>query len=144
MKYILILFAALLALSSVVLAVNTGMTSIVLSPTIQANDSTMWSTLQNTSHYVDYLKWPGRPYNRGLILGFVTLSVGTNATITIKKGSPVYVTSGLGNLTLPIKNGTELIWIGPLESARFKNETGYLNVCGHNVSGMVAALEVPT
>jgi hypothetical protein len=58
--------------------------------------------------------------------------------------NPPAFRSDIGNLT--ISNWTdgrnEVRFIGPLESARFMNSTGYLQVSSKNLTGKLAVLKV--
>ena len=67
-----------------------------------------------------------------------------NVTITVLAGDdPPAFRSSLGNLTVTIANGTSETWIGPFESARFVNETGYLLVNTNSTDGTIEAFKFP-
>jgi len=67
-----------------------------------------------------------------------------NVTITVLAGDdPPAFRSSLGNLTVTIANGTSETWIGPFESARFVNETGYLLVNTNSTDGTIEAFRFP-
>ncbi len=58
--------------------------------------------------------------------------------------NPPAFRSGIGNLTLPMDDmlGAGTVVVGPLESARFMNETGYINIGSYMVTGKMTVLEV--
>ena len=67
-----------------------------------------------------------------------------NVTITVLAGDdPPAFRSSLGNLTVTIANATSETWIGPFESARFVNETGYLLVNTNSTDGTIEAFRFP-
>ena len=67
-----------------------------------------------------------------------------NVTITVLAGDdPPAFRSSLGNLTVTIANGSSETWIGPFESARFVNETGYLLVNTNSTDGTIEAFKFP-
>lgn len=72
-----------------------------------------------------------------------TSSVGTSPKLNILAGdNPPAFRSNIGNLILSITNASPGI-VGPLESARFMNRTGYLKISTTNVTtGVVAVLKV--
>jgi len=67
-----------------------------------------------------------------------------NVTITVLAGDdPPAFRSSLGDLTVTIANATSETWIGPFESARFVNETGYLLVNTNSTDGTIEAFRFP-
>jgi len=65
-------------------------------------------------------------------------------TITVLAGDdPPAFRSSLGDLTVTIANATSETWIGPFESARFVNETGYLLVNTNSTDGTIEAFKFP-
>jgi hypothetical protein len=70
-------------------------------------------------------------------------SVGTKPLLTVRAGNnPPAFRSGIGNLNLSLTANRTLI-AGPLESARFKNTTGYLKFSTVNVTtAYMAVLKV--
>ena len=58
--------------------------------------------------------------------------------------NPPAFRSDIGNLTLTMNNmiGAGTVIVGPLESARFMNSTGYINVGSYMVTGKMAVIKV--
>ena len=58
--------------------------------------------------------------------------------------NPPAFRSGMGNLTISTWTDAigEVKFIGPLESARFMNDTGYLEISSLNLTGKLAVLKV--
>lgn len=58
--------------------------------------------------------------------------------------NPPAFRSGIGNLTLTMDDmlGAGTVIVGPLESARFMNETGYINIGSYMITGKMTVLEV--
>ena len=58
--------------------------------------------------------------------------------------NPPAFRSGIGNLTLTMNNmiGAGTVIVGPLESARFMNETGYINIGSYMVTGKMTVVKV--
>jgi hypothetical protein len=69
----------------------------------------------------------------------------TVAVLNVMAGeNPPAFRSGIGNLTLTMDDmlGAGTVIVGPLESARFMNETGYINIGSYMVTGKMTVLEV--
>jgi hypothetical protein len=58
--------------------------------------------------------------------------------------NPPAFRSDIGNLTLTMNNmiGAGTVIVGPLESARFMNSTGYINVGSYMVTGKMTVVKV--
>lgn len=58
--------------------------------------------------------------------------------------NPPAFRSGIGNLTLTMNNmiGAGTVIVGPLESARFVNSTGYINIGSYMVTGKMTVVRV--
>jgi hypothetical protein len=58
--------------------------------------------------------------------------------------NPPAFRSGIGNMTLTMDDmlGAGTVIVGPLESARFMNSTGYINIGSYMVTGKMTVLEV--
>lgn len=100
-----------------------------------------WTTLQ-TNGSINYYAWPA---GYDVLLG-VNVTNTTNATcdyLTILPGtaSGGAFRSSIGNMTYN-SLGTKVYWFGPLESARFQNATGYLQVTAGYYAGEVAIIKV--
>lgn len=89
---------------------------------------------------INYFAWPN---GYDIILLFNCTYLGSGGYFSIMKGdNPPAFRSGIGNLTItPTAVGNHRI--GPLESARFKNSTGYLQVSGNKLQGTISVINVP-
>lgn len=58
--------------------------------------------------------------------------------------NPPAFRSDIGNLTLTMNNmvGAGTVVVGPLESARFMNSTGYINIGSYMVTGKMTVIKV--
>jgi len=100
-----------------------------------------WDTLLGNGS-VNFYDWPD---GYDLILMANVTGIKTNNYLSIIAGdNPPAFRSDMGNLTLSTwtDGGNEVRFIGPLESARFMNATGYLQVSSKNLTGKVAVLKV--
>ncbi len=100
-----------------------------------------WTTLLGNGSYNNYA-WPAG-YDL-IILVNVTGVLGTNYLSIMAGDNPPAFRSGMGNLTISgwTDGGSEVRYIGPLESARFMNNTGYLEISSLNLTGKLAVLKV--
>lgn len=103
-------------------------------PTSTATATALDST---NNHYI--------PFVDGLVFRVVESGVANGDTlITVLAGDdPPAFRSSLGNLTVTIANATSETWIGPFESARFVNQTGYLLVNTNSTDGTIEAFKFP-
>jgi len=104
--------------------------------------STWDTTLGNAS--VNYIAWPAG-YNLIVLMNVTGLEATYSAHIDVLPGdNPPAFQSYLGNYTIPITSADSkgVYFIGPLESARFRNATGYLNIGTQNVTGTQMYLKV--
>ena len=99
-----------------------------------------WDTLLGNGS-INYYDWPD---GYDLIVGFNFTST-YNSTLDhfdIMAGdNPPAFRASIGNYTFNAPHAG-VYWLGPLESARFKNETGYLQISSAYMVGKVAILKV--
>ena len=99
-----------------------------------------WDTLLGNGS-VNYYAWP-EGYD--LIIGLNCTSFSNTSVdyFSIMAGDGAHAfRSSIGNLTLTDRVAG-VTWIGPLESARFMNTTGYLEISSGYITGKVAVLKV--
>ncbi len=142
-KKIISILLGLMLLFGVALATDTAITAV--SSLDNENDYAVapgaWTTLAGNGS-TNYYDWPD---GYDLIIGAnVTGVLSTNYLSIIAGANPPAFRSGIGNLTISswTDGGSEVRWIGPLESARFMNATGYLKVSSKNLTGKLAVLKV--
>lgn len=141
MKISLILLLALsLSLIATATATDTAITAI--------------TTLTGENSYAAMPNWQAAPTSTNTVYiaydslyrYFVSINVtvaGTSPKLNVLAGNnPPAWRSGIGNLSISLTNNT-LKTIGPLESARFVNTTGYLKFSTTNVTtGKIWVLKV--
>jgi len=139
MKKILSILFVLLMLGMMADAVTyTTITGTTTAGTYTAAPAS-WVTLQGNGS-IDNLLWPD---GYDVLIGVnVTGSKTTNFISIIAGDNPPAFRSAIGNLTYTTP-GLGVKWFGPLESARFKNTTGYLRVGSKNLTGTVSFIKVP-
>ena len=142
MKYILFALIALVLMGSAS-ATYTAISAV--SALDGLNDYTAasgsWTTLAGNGS-INYIAWP-EGYNL-ILMTNVTGVLTTNYLSVMSGDNPPAFRSGIGNLTISewTDGGSEVRFIGPLESARFINSTGYLEISSLNLTGKVAVLKV--
>ncbi len=142
MKKILSVVLALLLLLGVASATYTAITAV--SSLDNENDyataPSAWTTLAGNGS-INYYDWPD---GYDLVIGLNCTSF-DNTTLdyfSIMAGdNPPAFRAGIGNLTYTALSN-QTYWFGPLESARFMNSTGYLQLSSAYISGGVAVLKV--
>ena len=102
---------------------------------------TSWDTLLGNGS-VNYVK-NDEGYDLYALVN-VTGILATNHFDVIAGEMPTAWRAGLGNKTISgwTDGGSEVRLIGPLESARFNNLTGYVRFGSHNLTGKIAFLKV--
>lgn len=100
-----------------------------------------WTTLAANGS-INYYDWPD---------GYDTIILGLNYTSSYNStldyfdimagDNPPAFRASIGNLSYDSPTAG-IIWFGPLESARFKNETGYLQISSGYMVGKLAILKV--
>ncbi len=100
-----------------------------------------WDTLLGNGS-VNYYDWPDG-YDLFLMVNVTGVKTANYLSIIAGDNPPAF-RSDLGNLTISTwtDGGNEVRFIGPLESARFMNSTGYLQVSSKNLTGKLAVLKV--
>jgi hypothetical protein len=143
MKNILFALVAVLLLISAASATYTAISAI--SSLDGLNDyaaaPTSWTTLAGNES-INYIEWPA---GYDLIIGVnCTANLTTNYLSIMSGDNPPAFRESIGNLTLTgwSSASSAVKWIGPLESARFMNATGYLQVSSYNIGGTIMALKV--
>ena len=135
----------LMTLAGLVMAADTAITVKQPAPTSASTVLTTGTAMKNGNPDVNYLLWPGdRRYDLILIANVTSVRDidNTSPHITIKHGdNPPAFRSGIGDLNITT-DAVGNYFIGPMESARFKNTTGYLKVYETNLTGTVSAMEV--
>jgi len=138
-----ILFFALLAMMGMASATYSAITAVSTLDNLNdyASAPTAWTALAGNDS-INYYAWPAG-YDLILMVN-VTGVKATNYLNVMAGDNPPAFRSGMGNLT--ISNWTdgieEVRFIGPLESARFMNNTGYLEISSLNLTGKLAVLKV--
>jgi hypothetical protein len=135
----ILIFAALSFSVPVAVAADAAMTINNISPD-SGSYLASGVALKDGDTDLDYAVWPtGDVY---LMLNATAIGTGANASpsLVIKHGdNPPAFREGLGDLTLSIPANRVYIF-GPLESARFINETGYLRAYGKNITTATISL----
>jgi hypothetical protein len=134
----LILFAMLLM--GVAMATDTAITAV--------------TTLTGENSYAAMPTWQAAPTSTNTVyiaydslyryfISINVTAVGTSPKLNIESGNnPPAWRSGIGDLAISLTNNT-LMTVGPLESARFVNTTGYLKFSTTNVTtGKIWILKV--
>lgn len=100
-----------------------------------------WDTLLGNGS-VNFYDWPDG-YDLFLMVNVTGVKTANYLSIIAGDNPPAF-RSDLGNLTISTwtDGGNEVRFIGPLESARFMNSTGYLQVSSKNLTGELAVLKV--
>lgn len=139
---------SIILLAAMLLVSMAGATYTAISATMsldEQNDAATapgsWTTLAGNGS-VNYYDWP-EGYDL-FVLANVTGILSTNY-LSIMAGDGAHAFRGaLGNKTISgwTDGGSEVRIFGPLESARFKNATGYLEISSKNLTGKVAVLKV--
>jgi hypothetical protein len=134
--FIFALVAALVAPLAVGVRTEINATSLVMNgePVAVATATALDSTNNHT------IAW-----EEGLVLRVVESGgVEGNTQITVKAGdNPPAFRASLGDLVVNITNATSETLIGPFESARFINQTGYLLVNTNTTDGTIEGFILP-
>jgi hypothetical protein len=101
-----------------------------------------WNTLLSNGS-INYYDWPD---------GYDVLIVGFNFTSSynttldyfdiIAGDNPPAFRASIGNYSFDAPTPAGVYWFGPLESARFKNSTGYLQISSGYMVGKLAIMKV--
>ena len=138
-----ILFFALLAMMGMASATYSAITAVSTLDNLNdyASAPTAWTALAGNDS-INYYAWPAG-YDLILMVN-VTGVKATNYLNVMAGDNPPAFRSGMGNLTIEgwTDGSDEVRFIGPLESARFMNSTGYLQVSSKNLTGKLAVLKV--
>ena len=137
-----ILFFALLAMMGMASATYSAITAVSTLDNLNdyASAPTAWTALAGNDS-INYYAWPA---GYDLILAVNVTGVLTTNYLSVMAGdNPPAFRSGMGNLTIAgwTDGSDEVRFIGPLESARFMNDTGYLEISSLNLTGKLAVLK---
>lgn len=142
MKKILSILFAVLLISGMASATYTAISAV--SSLDNENDYARapgsWTTLVGNGS-VNFYEWPD---GYDLILG-LNFTSSYNTTLDyfdiIAGDNPPAFRASIGNLSYDSPSAG-VIWFGPLESARFKNSTGYLQISSGYMVGKLAIMKV--
>ena len=142
MRPFVILFALLLSIglsSATYTAISTYTT--IDSANDYAAMPGSWTTLAGNGS-INYIALP-EGYHVFFIAN-VTGVLSTNYLSIMSGDNPPAFRSGIGNLTISgwTDGASEVRLIGPIESARFANSTGYIRVSSKNLTGKIMAIKV--
>lgn len=142
MKKIFAFLLMLMLLTGAASAAYTAISNVVSldNENDYASAPASWDTLLGNGS-VNYYAWP-EGYD--LIIGLNCTSFSNTSVdyFSIMAGDGAHAfRSSIGNLTLTDRVAG-VTWIGPLESARFMNTTGYLEISSGYITGKVAVLKV--
>jgi hypothetical protein len=135
-------FIMILGFTGMALAADTVMTEASILPDSSAVLDA-GAALQDGIPDINYAAWP--QYGNIYLMVNITdagdvLNDTPNFTI-VKGDNPPSFRSGLGDLNISI-TGNGVYVVGPLESARFLNQTGYLRAYGTNITaGTITLIE---
>lgn len=145
-KFLPILLLAMMLLLGAASASYTTMTPVSLD---SQNDwgrmTAAWTTISGNGSTCNFAVDGASKY---LLLVNITSWDITDPTVDVLNvmagDNPPAFRSGIGNLTLTMDDmlGAGTVVVGPLESARFMNETGYINIGSYMVTGKMTVLEV--
>jgi hypothetical protein len=144
-KILLSLLAAMLLLG-LAGATYTTMTPVSLTdPNDWSRMSAAWTNIAGNGSTCNFAV--DGAYDYFLLVNVTSWDV-TDPTVDVLNvmagDNPPAFRSGIGNLTLTMDDmlGAGTVIVGPLESARFLNSTGYINVGSYMVTGKMAILKV--
>jgi hypothetical protein len=140
MKNIFAMILMLALLVGVAIATDTAITAVTSLDGENDYATGLTSQAAPTGSNTAYLAWDG---NYEYFVAINTTACGTAPTLNILAGhNPPAFRASLGNKAYSLTNCSPMI-VGPLESARFFNETGYLKLSTTNVTtGVISVLKV--
>lgn len=142
-KFFLILFLSMLLMMGMAGATYTAISAVssLDEPNDYASAPTAWTTLSGNGS-INYYDWP-EGYDLILMANVTGILAKNYLNIMAGDGAHAF-RSSIGNKTISTwtDGANEVRYIGPLESARFMNATGYLEVSSKNLTGKVAVLKV--
>lgn len=102
---------------------------------------TAWTTLAGNGS-INYYAWPAG-YDLFLLVNCTALGQSSEYLSVMAGDNPPAFRESIGNLTVSDwQDGSyEVRAIGPLESARFMNNTGYLQVGSYNLTGKLCVIK---
>jgi len=121
---------------------RTALTPVVLTANTSTADPAGTSYDATNSHYFT----PTSPLNEYVIR--VTNTTSSTKTVTVKAGdSPPASDSGQGDVVVSLTAGnvtTQVKWIGPLQSGRFMQDDGTVNIdIAASMTGAITVFSIP-
>ncbi|MDD4478564.1 MAG: hypothetical protein PHD64_05895 [Mesotoga sp.] len=146
MRQILVLFIALVALMiGSASATYTTMTPVTMdSPNDWGRMTASWTAIAGNGSTCNFAV--DGSYDYFLLVNITSWDV-TDATLdylSVMAGdNPPAFRSDIGNMTLTMDDmlGAGTVIVGPLESARFMNSTGYINIGSYMIDGYMTVLK---
>lgn len=145
-KFLPILLLALMLSAGLGVATYTTMTPVTLS---EQNDwsrmTAAWTTIAGNGSTCNFAASGG--YDYFLLVNVTSWDV-TDLTVDVLNvmagDNPPAFRAGIGNMTLTMDDmlGAGTVILGPLETARFLNESGYINIGSYMVTGKMTVLKV--
>jgi hypothetical protein len=146
MRQILILLVAWLALIGLSAATYTTMTPVTIdSPNDYGRMTATWTSIAGNGSTCNFAMDGGYDYFLLVNVTSWDISDMTLDYLSIMAGdNPPAFRSDIGNMTLTMDDIGYInnIIIGPLESARFINDTGYCNIGSYMIDGKMTVLKL--
>lgn len=146
MRKIFLTLLMLVLLFGVASAAYTTMTPVSLTdPNDWSRMTAAWTTILGNGSTCNFAV--DGAYDYFLLVNVTSWDV-TDPTVDVLNimagDNPPAFRSGIGNMTLTMDDmlGAGTVIVGPLESARFMNSTGYINIGSYMVTGKMTVLEV--
>ncbi len=146
MKRFFSIFFAVMLLMGLAGATYTTMTPVSLTdPNDWSRMTAAWTTILGNGSTCNFAV--DGAYDYFLLVNVTSWDV-TDPTVDVLNimagDNPPAFRSGIGNLTLTMDDmlGAGTVIVGPLESARFMNNTGYINIGSYMVTGKMTVLKV--
>ncbi|OPX80424.1 MAG: hypothetical protein A4E45_00044 [Methanosaeta sp. PtaB.Bin039] len=141
-KILTLLVVGLVVLSCIASATYTAISAV--SSLDDQNDYAKapgaWTTLAGNGS-INYYDWP-EGYDLVVGLNYTSTTNSTLDYFSLMAGDGAQAfRSGIGNLSYS-SLGAGVYWFGPVESARFMNASGYLEISSGYITGKVTVLKV--
>lgn len=146
MRLVLFGLIAMMMLAGMASATYTTMTPVTLdTPNDWGRMTAAWTAIAGNGSTCNFAVSGG--YDYYLLANITSWDVSdlTLDYLSIMAGdNPPAFRAGIGNMTLTMDDmvGAGTVIIGPLESARFTNETGYINIGSYMVTGKMTVLKL--
>ena len=146
MRLVLFGLIAMMMLAGMASATYTTMTPVTLdTPNDWGRMTAAWTTITGNGSTCNFAVEGA--YDYFLLVNITSWDV-TDPTVDVLNimagDNPPAFRAGIGNMTLTMDDmvGAGTVIIGPLESARFTNETGYINIGSYMVTGKMTVLKL--